>query len=86
MACAAIYHLVELAHENNGLNGARTMLGVENDRCLLFEDHVKGEVMAEDSTRNNPISVESEPLRDYAPQAGVQPNNCLLYTSPSPRD
>ena len=30
---------------------------------------------AEDSTRNNPISVEREPLRDYAPQAGVQPNN-----------
>ena len=30
---------------------------------------------AEDSTRNNPIFVEREPLRDYAPQAGVQPNN-----------
>jgi len=27
------------------------------------------------STRNNPISVERGPLRDYAPQAGVQPNN-----------
>ena len=74
MACAAIYHLVELAHENNGLKDVRAMLGVENDRCLLFEDHVKGEVMAlmvvgeaEDSTRNNPISVEREPLRDYAP-------------------
>ena len=65
MACAAIYHLVELAHENNGLKDVRAMLGVENDRCLLFEDHVKGEVMAlmgvdeaEDSARNNPISVE----------------------------
>ena len=45
MACAAIYHLVELAHENNGLKDVRAMLGVENDRCLLFEDHVKGEVM-----------------------------------------
>ena len=59
MACAAIYHLVELAHENNGLKDARAMLGVENDRCLLFEDHVNGEVMAlmgvdeaEDSARN----------------------------------
>ena len=30
---------------------------------------------AEDSARNNPISVEREPLRDYAPQAGIQPNN-----------
>ena len=72
MACAAIYHLVELAHENNRLKGARAMLGVENDRCLLFEDHMKGELMAlmgvdeaAYSTRNNP---------------------CLLYTSPSPRD
>ena len=30
---------------------------------------------AEDLARNNPISVEREPLRDYAPQAGIQPNN-----------
>ena len=87
MACAAIYHLVELTHKNHGLAGARTMVVVENDQCLLFEDHVQGELMAlmgvdeaAYSTRNNPISVERGPLRDYAPQA------CLLYTSPSPRD
>ena len=45
MACTAIYHLMELTHENYGLAGARTM-AVENDRCLLFEDHVLGELMA----------------------------------------
>ena len=83
MACSAIWHLVELCHENRGLSGARTMVAVENDRCLLFEDHVQGELMAlmgvDEAaylTRNNPISVERGPLRDY----------CLLYTSPSPRD
>ena len=27
------------------------------------------------STRNNPIAVKREPLRDYAPQSGVQPND-----------
>ena len=86
MACSAIWHLVELSHENHGLAGARTMVGVENDRCLLFEDHVQGELMAlmgmdeaAYSTRNNPISIERGPLHDYAP-------DCLLYTSPSPRD
>ena len=46
MACSAIWHLVELCHENRGLAGARTMVAVENDRCLLFEDHVQGELMA----------------------------------------
>ena len=58
------------------------MVAVENDRCLLFEDHVQGELMAlmgvdeaAYSTRNNPISVERGPLRDYAPEAGVQPND-----------
>ena len=82
MACSAIWHLVELCHENRGLSGARTMVAVENDRCRLFEDHVQGELMAlmgvdeaAYSTRNNPISVERGPLRDYAPEAGVQPND-----------
>ena len=58
------------------------MVGVEIDRCVLFEDHVQGELMAlmgvdeaAYSTRNNPISVERGPLRDYAPDAGEQPNN-----------
>ena len=85
MACTAIYHLVELTHENYGLAGAWTMVAVENDRCLLFEDHVQGDLMAlmgvdeaAYSTRNNPISVEREPLRDYAPKSGVQPNNLNL--------
>ena len=41
------------------------MVALENDRCLLFEDHVQGELMAlmgvdeaAYSTRNNPICVE----------------------------
>ena len=46
MACSAIWHLVELCHENRGLSGARTMVAMENDRCRLFEDHVQGELMA----------------------------------------
>ena len=64
------------------------MVAGENDRCLLFEDHVQGELMAlmgvdeaAYSIRNNPISVERGPLRDYAPKAGVQPNNLpVSYT------
>ena len=58
------------------------MVDVENNRCRLFEDHVQGELMAlmgsdeaAYSTRNNPITVERGPLRDYAPEAGVQPND-----------
>ena len=66
MACSAIWHLVELCHENRGLSGARTMVAVENDRCLLFEDHVQGEVMAlMKSTRpRTPLGIIPSPLRE----------------------
>ena len=77
MACSAIWHLVELCHENRGLSGARTMVAVENDLCRLFEDHVQGELMAlmgvdeaAYSTRNNPISVERGAPAGLRPRGG----------------